>query len=318
VKRLSETSYWTAPSRRTLAELVSEVGTRLRLQEQSRRQELVVLALVLSDVLLAFLVWEVAFVFQSILGRGPLSELGANSILIDTILWVGVRKLLGLYPGYGLDEAEELRRQIYAVGATLAIISIFALAFQVAGSFSRLLLALGFLGLLFFAPILRYWVKQGLRRIGLWGKPVVILGAGEAGVRLLMMLQKEWSLGYRPVAVFDNHLFPVREAFRGAPLLETLTDVQEVARDREADTAIFAMPGAHHDDLIRFVEQASGYFRNIIVIADLPNLARVTSSAIVARELAGTFGVEIKRDLIDAWAQRARRALDLSRVGRYS
>ena len=318
MKRLSETSYWAAPSRETLAELISEVGTRLGLQEQSRRQGLVVLALVLSDTLLAFLIWEVAFVFQSILGRGPLPELAANSILIDTILWVGMRKLLGLYPGYGLDEAEELRRQIYAVGATLAITSIFALAFQVAGSFSRLLLALGFLGLLCFAPILRYWVKVGLRRIGLWGKPVVILGAGEAGVRLLMMLQKEWSLGYRPVAVFDNHLFFVREAFKGAPLLETLTDVLDVAHEQEADTAIFAMPGAHHADLTMFVERASGYFRNIIVIADLPDLTRVTSSAVVARELAGTFGVEIKRDLVDAWAQRARRALDLSDVGRYS
>jgi FlaA1/EpsC-like NDP-sugar epimerase len=318
VKRLSETSYWVAPSRETLAELISEVGTRLGLQEQSRRQGLVVLALVLSDTLLAFLIWEVAFVFQSILGHGQLSELGANSILIDTILWVGMRKLLGLYPGYGLDEAEELRRQIYAVGATLTTISIFALAFQVGSLFSRMLLALGFVGLLFLAPILRYWVKQGLRRIGLWGKPVVILGAGEAGVRLLMRLQKEWNLGYRPVAVFDNHLFFVREAFKGAPLLETLTDVLDVAHDQEADTAIFAMPGAHHADLTMFVERASGYFQNIIVIADLPDLTRVTSSAVVAREFAGTFGLEIKRDLIDTWAQRARRALDLPDVGRYS
>jgi FlaA1/EpsC-like NDP-sugar epimerase len=118
------------------------------------------------------------------------------------------------------------------------------------------------------------------------------------------MLQKEWSLGYRPVAVFDNHLFFVREAFKGAPLLETLTDVLDVAHDQEADTAIFAMPGAHHADLTMFVERASGYFQNIIVIADLPDLTRVTSSAVVARELAGTYGVEIKRDLVDTWAQR--------------
>ena len=78
MKRLSETSYWTIPSRETLAELISEVSARLGLQEQSRRQDLVVLALVLSDTLLAFLIWEMAFVCQSILGRGPLSELGAN------------------------------------------------------------------------------------------------------------------------------------------------------------------------------------------------------------------------------------------------
>jgi len=41
---------------------------------------------------------------------------------------IGLRALLGLYPGYGLDAAEEPRRGTYAVASTLAITIVFAVA----------------------------------------------------------------------------------------------------------------------------------------------------------------------------------------------
>ncbi len=76
--------------------------------------------------------------------------------------------MLGVYPGYGLNQAEELRRQAYAVPAALAVTSVFAPAFEVGDLLSRLLLVSGFLGLLLLAPLLRHFVKRGMMRIGLW------------------------------------------------------------------------------------------------------------------------------------------------------
>jgi hypothetical protein len=76
-------------------------------------------------------------------------------------LWIVLRALLGLYPGYGVDYAEELRRQTYAMAAALAMTSIFALVFHVGNLLSRLLLVASFLGLLISAPLLRYFVKWG-------------------------------------------------------------------------------------------------------------------------------------------------------------
>jgi Undecaprenyl-phosphate galactose phosphotransferase WbaP len=43
----------------------------------------------------------------------------------------------------------------------------------------------------------------------------------------------------------------------------------------------------------------------------IPNLDGVTNSAVVARNLAGTFAVEIKYNLLDPWALRTKRILDL-------
>jgi len=268
----------------------------------------VVFILVLSDLLLAFLVWETASAFQSLWGRSALSEVSTASIVPNVVMWIGIRALLGLYPGYSLGQVEELRRQTYAVFTTLAMAALFAWTLQVGGILSRLLLGLGFLGLLFFAPLTRSFVKWCMMRVGLWGKPIIILGAGEAGAHLVRDLRSEWSLGFRPVAVFDDHLVPAGGLLEGVPYRGTLSDAMNLPRKQGTDTAIFAMPHVSRDDMANFVSRASLRFQYVIVI---PDMAGVTNSAVVARDLVGTLGVEIKHNLLNAWARRAKRTLDL-------
>jgi hypothetical protein len=133
-----------------------------------RRWILVVAALVGSDILLALLVWLAAFVVQTAFGRFPLSEIPVASIVPNIVAWIGLRAVLGLYPGYGLDQVEELRRQTFALLATLAIIVVFAFAAKLGQDFSRLYLFTWCLGLLLAAPYVRRWAKWGLRRAGVW------------------------------------------------------------------------------------------------------------------------------------------------------
>ena len=52
---------------------------------------------------------------QSAFGQGPLSEVSVAGATASVEVWIGLRALLGLYPGYGLNQAKELRRQTYAV-----------------------------------------------------------------------------------------------------------------------------------------------------------------------------------------------------------
>ncbi len=259
----------------------------------------------------ALLVWEGAHALQTIWGQGPLSNLAVATVVPNVALWVVVRALLGLYPGYGLGQVEELRRHAYAVFATLATVAVFATVFQVGGLLSRLQLVLGFLGLLLLAPLARYLAVQGTRKAGLWGKPVVILGSGEAGTRVTALLQEKQELGYTPVAAFDYRL-----AFGEGPLEdklhsereEGLADAADLARKRGVDTAIFAMPHTRREQLAELVGWASVSFKHVLII---PNLGGITNSAVVARDLAGTFAIEIKYNLLDPWALRVKRVVDL-------
>jgi Undecaprenyl-phosphate galactose phosphotransferase WbaP len=286
------------------------------------KQRLVIATLASSDVLLALLVWWFASALQGIWGRAPLSGVTVATMVPVIAAWVGLRALLGLYPGYGLGSVEGLRRHTYAVFATMAMVAVFAVGFQVGDRLSRMLLISFFLGLLLLAPFTQHSVKQGLKGLGLWGKPVMILGSGQNQGRvrgnLTALLQEKWGLGYNPVAVFNCRLArSTRSRARHddscyqealADDEETLTRAAEVARKQGVETAIFAMPYTRREQVVELVSLASLHFEHVLVI---PNLGGVTNSAVVARDLGGTFAVEIKYNLLNPWALRAKRVADL-------
>jgi len=275
---------------------------------RSYRWPLSISVLISSDVLLALAVWQLSFVLQEVLGRGSLSQLAIVSIVPEIAVWVGLRALLGLYPGYGLSSVEELRKQTLALFATVAIIAVLAFALLMSGMLSRLLLFAWCLGLLVLTPVVRYFVKRALIRVGLWGKPVVVLGAGKAGAQMLAILRRERQLGFNPIAVFDNRVTPAGGVLEGVPYGGSLTDAATLGRKCGIDTAIFAMPHTRHVHLAKLVNLASLSFRHVMVI---PNLGGITNSAVVARDLGGTFGVEINYELLNPWAQRVKRVLDI-------
>jgi Undecaprenyl-phosphate galactose phosphotransferase WbaP len=166
---------------------------------------------------------------------------------------------------------------------------------------------LGFAGLLLLAPLAQGLARWGMWRVGLWGRPVVIIGYTETSAHTVKLFREEWGLGYDPVAVFDRGLRP------SAPLPEhvsheTISQAEEVARRGGVDTVIFAMPNTSRDHLAPLVRRASKSFRHVLI---LPNLAGLTNSAVTARDLAGTLAVEIKHNLLSPWTLRAKRMFDL-------
>jgi Undecaprenyl-phosphate galactose phosphotransferase WbaP len=141
-----------------------------------------------------------------------------------------------------------------------------------------------------------------------WGKPVVVVGSGENGVRYTRLLRQEWELGYDPVVVFTYRLASAEEALGTTPYEKSLADAADLVRKRGVDTVIFATPHTRREELAELVAWASVNFQHVLII---PNLSGIINSAVVARNLAGTFAVEIKHNLLDPWALRAKRAGDL-------
>lgn len=278
------------------------------------RQRLVNLTLIFSDVVLALVIWEVAVLLRIFWSPVALSGVIVASIVPIVVVWVVVRATQGLYPGYGMDEAEELRRQTYALVAMLAFTAIFAFAFQIGTNISRFLVGVVFVGLLFLAPLMRNFVKRWMARNGVWGMPVVILGAGETGSSLRELLLREWRLGYRPVAAFDARPDTgpggslVAKQIEKVPNREVLAEAVELCRGHRVDTIFFAMPRAPREYLAGLTSLAGLEFRNVVIV---PDLAGVTNSAVTARNFAGTLGVEIRHNLLNPSVRRAKRALDV-------
>ncbi len=258
--------------------------------------------------MLAILVVLMAYELHSVWGRGPLSSTALAVETSSMAIWIALRLMMGLYPAYGMSSAEQLRRHTYSVFATMAIISILATAFQVGDSLSRLFLTLSFAGLLFFAPLEQAAARWGLWRLGLWGRPVVIIGYKDTSAQTVKVLREEWKLGYKPIVVFDRGLVPSGSDFTHMAAEETMSEIEDFARHTGVDTVIFAMPYTRRRQLALLVSEASRSFQHVVII---PNLAGMTNSAVRAVDLAGTFAVEIKYNLLNPWALRTKRLLDL-------
>ena len=271
-----------------------------------RRRSLVVLGLLSSDILVALAMWQAAFALQSVLGLSPPSAIA--SIVPNIVAWIGLRAVVGLYPGYGLDQVEELRRQTLALLATLTIIAVFAFASQLSISLSPVFLFAWALGLLLVAPVARHVVKAMMRSFGWWGKPVVVLGAHKVVAQIVNVLRTEWQLGLNPVGFFDTRRGPAEGALESGPYLGILDDAVAMAQKYGVDTAVFTMQDTEPEHLVKLVDQASISFRYIVV---MPNLGGIINSAVIARNFAGNFAVEIKHTLLFPWTRRAKRALDL-------
>ena len=283
------------------------------------RQRLTVTLLVLSDVLVALLVLEAASSLQGIWVRGTLITMTIATTVPAVAMWVGLRALIGLYPGYGLGAVEEVRRHTYAALAALAMLAVFAVGFRLSGTLSRSVVVLFFSGLLILVPFVRYLTKIGLKKVGMWGKPIIIFGSGQnegkVRGRVSTLLRENWELGYDPVAVFDCRLphpparrRPVEPSLDGSSFEQTLTEVAELAMRQGVNTAVLAMPHTRREQLIEIIGLASLNFRHVLIT---PNLSGITNSAVVARDLAGIFAVEIRYNLLNPWALRVKRILDL-------
>jgi Undecaprenyl-phosphate galactose phosphotransferase WbaP len=235
-------------------------------------------------------------------------------------VWIGLCFLMGLYPGYGLSEAERLRRHTYSVVGAFAAVS-FAMAliplgfvtskfgpFELVGQVPRLLLALGFVGFLLLAPLVQGLARWGVWKLGIWGRPVVVIGDKDTSARTVKLLKDEWVLGYAPAALIEQGLTPSEEPLDGLSHEEAMTLIENLARTGGVDTIIFAAPYIRRSHLVPLVSRASRSFRHVLLIS---NLGGIANSAVTARDFAGTLAVEIKYNLLNPWARRAKRMLDL-------
>ena len=76
-----------------------------------RSQWVVIFSLLFADILLAVVIWTIAYSLQSFNfgGRGAFSQVAAFSVIPNVAAWLGLKALLNLYPGYGLARAEKLK-----------------------------------------------------------------------------------------------------------------------------------------------------------------------------------------------------------------
>jgi Undecaprenyl-phosphate galactose phosphotransferase WbaP len=207
---------------------------------------------------------------------------------------VAAYAVFGLYPGVGINPAEELRRVVFAVSLVyLAGCAAIFLGKQ-AALHSRGAYVCSWAAALVLAPAARGVARGLCASRDWWGAPVLIVGAGEAARTVLRRLGEEPALGWRPFAVVDE-----REARELAAELASAWRIRHV---------LVAMPETSRGELLRSVERLGAVFPHVIVVPDLLGMASLWVSA---RDLNGVLGLEIRQNLLSPFNRRLKRGLDI-------
>ena len=299
---LAAVAGWRAETRRAPAQ-----------QEATAKQVGVRLALSMTDFFTALAAFNLAALCLWWAGR--LFHFDAGTIVSPTgaigyalLLWPLIAWREGLYPGYGLTAPQELRKQVlsalYAGLVLTAGSALFSEELPIPGT----VLVLTILFSVVLAPLGRTVAKYVLHHFGLWGREIVILGAGKAGRRVAKALQQRPLDGLHPVALFDDDPEKKGLELEGLRVMGTLQEAQTFAQARGVRHAIVAISYASEDTLTRLLNTQGRAFKQLQFV---PRIAGLPVYGVRASSLDNLLALEVDNALNSKLNQSVKRALDL-------
>ena len=222
-------------------------------------------------------------------------------------IFVMVYGLQGLYPGVIAGPVDELRSLTVSTSLIYFFLGAIIFLFREGTQYSRAAFLIAWVLSIIFVLLGRMIVRGCCAHRSWWGFPAIVLGAGQTGEMVIETLHRHPTLGLKPVALFDDDP-QKRGSVSGVPIVGELSLAPRLAQRLKIPYAIVAMPGVESDRLRHLIEQYGQVFPHLLVI---PNLFGMSSLWVVARDLSGVLGLEIRQQLLLPGPRIAKRLVDL-------
>lgn len=204
---------------------------------------------IFHDIVAALLAWYMSYLLRFNL---EIPDFYSAQMLDSLAIVLPLQALLfwsfGLYKGiWKYASIPDLKKIVLAVGTGMVTVPALMYMFHFPVPRSVLILDPILLVLLMGGSRLAYrsWKEKhfyGISRLG--GKPVLVLGAGDAAANLVKSLER--SREWRIVGLMDNDAKKHGRMIHGVRVLGPLSDLGKIARKMAVDNAIIAMPSASH------------------------------------------------------------------------
>ena len=172
---------------------------------------------------------------------------------------------------------EEFRIILKSVAIATLFVFLTVIVKNMYGNFSRLVLIFlcGFM--IFLSPLIRFWGKKLLFRMGIWKESVLIIGAGDSGLCTLKGLVREEHLGYSIVGFLDDNpnLIGKIHTFKGKDykVYGSIDNYDKFVNILKIETVIIANPGSNQDELTELVNRIYKAVKRVIIIPDIKGVA---------------------------------------------
>jgi len=269
------------------------------------RRVVVITALVATEIFLALTVLFAFVLTDSRVTAGP----GViEALLACTALWPFFSWRSGMFPGYGLSQAQELRNHVSTAGYVTALC---VLGWYVVPALSNVPLAtlLAMLGATAVLQVAgRAVSKRLLLLLRLWGRPVVILGAGDLGRRVARGLLRAPLDGLHPVGFFDDDTRLRGKRIEGIRVRGTIDAAHAFATRHAVRHAIVALSELEPARLDQLITGSSRVFWRVQYV---PDLGVLPTDDVVATDLDGNLALEIHNGLYQPKNRIAKRVTDM-------
>lgn len=251
------------------------------------------------DLLASALAWIVAYWLRFNFEIPPDQIAGMFSMLVWVVpLQFAFFTAFGLYRGiWRYASIPDLKRILLAVSMAAMAVPLLIVMARISVPIPRSVLVLDPILLVGFMAgnrlAYRAWKEHRLYRIvRSQGKPVLILGAGDAAVHLLRELARtdEWYV----VGLLDDNVHKTNRMLHGARVLGNISSLGHWAGRTGAQHAIIAMPSASHQTRREIVGMCNEAGLNVLTVPAFADLmsGRVTISQIRAIEVEDLLGRE--------------------------
>lgn len=240
-----------------------------------------------------------------------------NVILLLMALVVIVLHIRGVYrmPRWTtlLDEASAI-----ATGVTISIAIVLMYAFLQRFYPSRLIFLYAYvlvIALLVCSRGVARVVRERLWLRGIGVDRVLVVGAGQAGQRLLQWLLGQPQLGYQVVGFVDDQPPPAnwgiatQRRVERPPHLGASGDIGEIVRRQRVDEVIIALPPTAHAQMVEIMNQCRAHDIEFKLV---PDLFELTMDRVHIHEVAGLPLIGLRQARIAGWNLVVKRCIDIA------
>ena len=224
------------------------------------------------------------------------------------LVWPALLWREGLYPGYGLTAPQQLRKQVTAcfyAGTLFATTTVF---FYRDLPVPRGVLLLMVLLTMVLLPPMRSLSKRLLLYFKAWGSQVVVLGAGEAGQRVVKALKLNPLEGLHPVALFDDDPQKISKEVEGVRVVGPLENADYFAKTHNIRHVIVAIPSMSSRSLLSIIKARGKTFTSVQFV---PELGALSAEDVRTVNLDGLLALEVRSGLYSRRKKFSKRLLDL-------
>lgn len=213
---------------------------------------------------------------------------GNNSLHISWLnFWVVFPLLYLIF--LNIEQLYNRRAQFWQIIQKLFITSCYAVTSiiillyiaRIAGSTSRMFIAVFWLLSFILLVVFRYIVKKILEKYQLLQIPVLIIGAGKTAELLVQGIKNDAGMGYKIIGLLEDN--KVEEGIlENYPVLGKFTDAEEVITKYNINHVFIAAPGLEQGKLTKLIYKVQPLVKSMGVI---PNLIGVPMGGIEAESL---------------------------------